>query len=256
MILSASFAHYRFGKALLPLLPPQAAQDVKRFRRLYDMGLHGPDIFFYHNPIMTTQAGSLGKKFHRMSGADFFRHGCAIARTEAHRAYLYGLLAHYCLDSQIHPYVHECVAAGKVRHVEMEVEFDRFLMEADGILSPHTYDQTGHMKLTRGECATVAEFYGTSASAVRRSVGNFSIASKLLTLKWRNAMKKVLSVTPEAVADQQMYECPNPRCVTLNPGQQERYDRALKRYPMLLEQLLQHMETGIPLGEDFLPDFG
>lgn len=256
MFLSASFAHYRFGKAVLPLLPPGARQDVKRFRRLYDMGLHGPDIFFYHNPIMHTEAGALGKKFHRMSGTDFFRHACAAAKTEAHRAYLYGVLAHYCLDSDSHPYVHEHVALGEARHVEMEVEFDRYLMEKDGIPMPHVHDQTGHMKLTRGECATVAEFYGTSAWAVRRSVGIFCISSWLLTVRYRNAMRKVLSFAPEAVADQQMHESPNMRCAKLNLGLQECYDRALKRYPVLLAQLLRHMETGEPLGDDFLPDFG
>lgn len=251
-----SYAHYRFGKAVFSQLPPKAAQDVKRFRRLYDMGLHGPDIFFYHNPLTATQAGSLGKKFHRMSGRDFFRHSCAVAKTEAHRAYLYGVLAHYCLDSASHPYVRRHAEQGDARHVEMEVEFDRFLMEADAIPSPQTYDQTGHMKLTRGECATVAEFYGTSASVVKRSVGNMIIASKLLTLKWRNAMRRVLSLTPEAVSDQQMYERPNLRCKQLNLGLQECYTRALETYPVLLAQLLGHMESGESLGEDFLPDFG
>ena len=34
------------------------------------------------------------------------------------------------------------------------------------------------------------------------------------------------------------------------------YNRALKRYPALLEQLQSHMQTGEPLGEDFAPTFG
>lgn len=252
----ANYAHYRFGKAVLPLLPPQAQQDVKRFRRLYDMGLHGPDIFFYHNPLMATQTGSLGKKFHRMSGKDFFRHACAAAKTEAGRAYLYGLLAHYCLDSLAHPYVRKHAELGEARHVEMEVEFDRYLLEADGIPSPHTYDQTAHMKLTRGECVTVAEFYGASSGAVRQSVGNMIRASKLLTLKYRRAMKRVLSLAPQAVADQQMSESPNLRCAQLNKGLQAYYNRALERYPKLLEQLISHMQNGDPLGDDFDPSFG
>lgn len=254
--MSASYAHYRFGKALLSGLPPSVRQDVKRFRRLYDMGLQGPDIFFYHNPFLRTEAGALGKKFHRMSGREFFRHACAAAKTEAHRAYLYGVLAHYCLDSLSHPYVHAHEKAGDARHVEMEVEFDRYLMEKDGIPVPHTYDQTRYLKLTRGECATAADFYGTSGWTVRRSVGVFRISSRLLTVPYRKAMKKILSFTPESVSDQQMHESPNIRCAQLNPGLQECYDRALALYPVLLEQLLRHMETGEALGQEFLPDFG
>lgn len=252
----SNYAHYRFGKAVLSFLPPQAQQDVKRFRRLYDMGLHGPDIFFYHNPLFTAPAGSLGRKFHRMSGKDFFRHACATAKTEAARAYLYGLLAHYCLDSLSHPYVRKHADAGEAGHVEMEVEFDRFLLEADGVSSPHTYDQTGHMKLTRGECVTVAEFYGTSSGAVRQCVRNMVTASKLLTLKNRRLMAKVLSLAPAHVAQQQMHETQNLRCTELNKGLQAYYDRALKQYPKLLEQLLAYMQSGDPLGDDFTPDFG
>jgi len=34
------------------------------------------------------------------------------------------------------------------------------------------------------------------------------------------------------------------------------YNRALKRYPVLLSQLDEHMRTGEPLGQDFAPAFG
>ena len=50
--MTANYAHYRFGKQLLPQLPADVRQCIQRFRRMYDMGLHGPDIFFYHNPLM------------------------------------------------------------------------------------------------------------------------------------------------------------------------------------------------------------
>lgn len=251
-----NYAHYRFGKTAFSLLPPQAQQEVSRFRRLYDMGLHGPDIFFYHHPLTSGKPGAPGKVFHRMSGLDFFPGSCAAAKTEAHRAYLYGLLTHYCLDSVAHPYVRSQAEAGTARHVEMEVEFDRYLMALDGIPSPHTYDQTGHMKLTREECIAVADFYGTTAGVIRQAAGSMVTASRLLTLKWRRAMKLVLSLAPEAVSDQQMYAEPNPRCETLTPALLECYERALRLYPSLLEQLLRHLETGEPLGEDFRPDFG
>lgn len=40
----ASYAHYRFGKQVLPALPAEIRQNIQRFRRLYDMGLQGPDF--------------------------------------------------------------------------------------------------------------------------------------------------------------------------------------------------------------------
>lgn len=48
----ANYAHYRFGKQLLSGMCPNDRRSIQRFRRLYDMGLHGPDIFFYYNPLM------------------------------------------------------------------------------------------------------------------------------------------------------------------------------------------------------------
>ena len=57
----ANYAHYRFGKQLLPGMDAETARSIQRFRRLYDMGLHGPDFFFYYNPLIKTAAGELVK---------------------------------------------------------------------------------------------------------------------------------------------------------------------------------------------------
>ena len=64
----ASYAHYRFGKLLLPSLPVHVRQTIQRFRRMYDMGLQGPDFFFYYNPFLHTATGELGRVFHRQTG--------------------------------------------------------------------------------------------------------------------------------------------------------------------------------------------
>lgn len=252
----ANYAHYRFGKEVIPTLPAEARQVIQRFRRLYDMGLHGPDIFFYYNPFLTTASGQLGKKFHAMSGKEFFRHACAAAKTEAGQAYLYGLLGHYCLDSLAHPYVKKHAEAGEARHVEMETEFDRFLLESEGRIPPQQQDFSAHMKLTRGECVTVAEFYGTTPGVVLQCIRHMVLATRILATKKRKVLEKLLKLTPASVSDQLMHETANARCEELTKGLQAYYSRALKRYPMLLEQLMAHMQTGDPLGDDFEPNFG
>ena len=109
----SGYAHYRFGTAFLPELPGDVRRTVQRFRGLYDMGLHGPDIFFYSGPLLKTNAGFLGIKFHEQTGRAFFSRVCRMTRmekSEAGLSYLYGLLCHYCLDSVIHPFVAEKVA--------------------------------------------------------------------------------------------------------------------------------------------------
>ena len=75
----ANYAHYRFGKQLLSGMCPNDRRSIQRFRRLYDMGLHGPDIFFYYNPLIKTATGQLGGVFHAQSGQEFFARVCAQA---------------------------------------------------------------------------------------------------------------------------------------------------------------------------------
>ena len=155
----ASYAHYRFGKLLLPTLPNDVRQCIQRFRRMYDAGLQGPDFFFFYNPFLNTPTGELGRVFHRQTGQEFFPVACKAATSEAARAYLYGLLAHYCLDSLCHPFVNRLVQIEEARHVPLESELERFLLTLDGEASPETFDMSKYFRLTRGECMTVSGFY-------------------------------------------------------------------------------------------------
>ncbi len=254
----ANYAHYRFGKQLLPGMDAETARSIQRFRRLYDMGLHGPDFFFYYNPLIKTAAGELGHTCHAQSGQEFFANACARADTEAGRVYLYGLLAHYCLDSVCHPYVEKKDAAGEARHVELETEFDRYLLAADGQPSPHTYDGSRHMRLTRGECVTVAAFYPPATPAnVNAGVRHMAWCTRFLAGKNRKRLRSLLHITKsQTIEDQLMPEQADERWAWMDSEMLVLYNRALKRYPALLQQLNEHMRTGEALGEDFAPAFG
>ncbi|MBQ9168573.1 MAG: zinc dependent phospholipase C family protein [Oscillospiraceae bacterium] len=253
----ANYAHYRFGKQVLATLPADVRQCIQRFRRMYDMGLHGPDIFFYYNPFLKTAVGDLGETFHRQTGQEFFARVCAKADSEAARAYLYGLLGHYCLDSHCHPFVQKMDSSGEAGHVALESEFDRYLMAMDGIAAPHTHDLTRHMKLTRGECMTVAEFYPPATGAnISRSVRFMAFAVKFLANKDRERTEKLLKKIKPSVCDNMIPEEPVAAFARMDSELLARYNRAVKAYPGLLAQITAHRKTGEPLGEDFAPDFG
>lgn len=253
----AHYAHYRFGKQILAQMPADVKRVVQRFRRMFDMGLQGPDIFFYYNPFLKTAIGDLGHGFHCETGREFFGRVCAVAKTEPAKAYLYGVLAHYCLDSVCHPYVGKIVDIGEAGHVAFESEFERYLLVLDKEPSPHTYDLSSRMKLTRGECETVAEFYPPSTGGnVRQSIRFMAFATKFLanpnrekTVKWLKRLKPGLCdhlIPMEeneelALYVNELYGC---------------YNRGLEKYPDMLEQLLLAMQTGEALGADFERDFG
>ena len=250
----ASYAHYRFGKQLLPVLPSDVRQTIQRFRRMYDMGLQGPDFFFYYNIFMKTSTGQLGTIFHHQSGKEFFPEACKAATSDAARAYLYGLLGHYCLDSTCHPFVNRLATIGEAEHVPLESEFERFLLVRDKEASPQTFDMSRFLKLTRGECMTVSAFYpGSTGAKVARSVHAMAFFIRLL------AHPKNGPFLQKFFPGLWQHSIPageNPDLAPYMGELRDLYSQALDRYPALLQEVTAHLQTGEPFTEAFAPDFG
>lgn len=253
----ASYAHYRFGKRLLPSLPSDVRQCVQRFRRMYDMGLQGPDFFFYYNPFLNTSTGELGKVFHRQTGQEFFPVACKAATSDAARAYLYGLLGHYCLDSICHPFINQLVTIGEAQHVPLESQFERFLLVLDKEPSPATYDRSKNFRLTRGECMSVSAFYpGSSGGKVFRSIRLMAFLTKLLASP---GLQRNISLIQKVIPDLLAHRIPAEEADELALYTAELHDlygQALERYPQMLAQVTRHLQTGEAFGEDFSANFG
>lgn len=248
----AAYAHYRFGKLLLKELPADARQCVQRFRRMYDLGLQGPDIFYYANPFVKTSAGKLGKQYHDLSGQELFSQACAAAGTEAARAYLYGLLAHYCLDCACHPFVNRVTRSGSAEHIPLEAEFDRYLMAMDGIGEPHRHDYSRVLKLTRGECMTVSAFYPPATGAnVHGSVRFMAFAIRFLAGRDREKREKLLGKVKPSLCAFFVPTEPVAAWARMDSELLARFNRALREYPERLRQLEACRQTGEPLGEGF-----
>ena len=253
----ASYAHYRFGKLLLPSLPPDVRQCIQRFRRMYDMGLQGPDFFFFYNPFLKTATGQLGGVFHRQSGQDFFPVACKAATSDAARAYLYGLLGHYCLDSICHPFVNQLVEIGEAQHIPLESQFERFLLTLDGEASPETFDMSKYFRLTRGECMSVAAFYpGSTGGSVFQSIRFMALFTRFLAHPNRARQTKILQKCKPRLCDHMIPTEENEDLAPYIRELQELYGQALEQYPRLLSQLQHHLQTGETLGEAFIPNFG
>jgi hypothetical protein len=255
-----SYAHYRFGAQLLPILRPEVRRVVKRHRALFDMGLHGPDIFFYHNIWRKTPIVKLGYQLHRTSGATIFTRAAKRLRLEPSEpglAYLFGLLAHYCLDCHCHPRVHELTDEGALDHVELETEFDRHLLVLDEKTPPSIQDCSLHMRLTDEECAVVAAFYpGVSWQDVAKSVRTLAMVTRLLATpsgKFREVVNKTL---PKNFAAMLMFDEPDPLYSLHDEDLLACYDRALETFPGLEKQITAYLTCGVPLSDGFTDTFG
>lgn len=259
----STYAHYRFGAALLPTMPADARRTIQRFRRLFDVGLHGPDIFYYHSPLFKTGAAFLGIRFHEQTGQEFFQRVCRsvrLERSEAALSYLYGVLCHYCLDTMLHPYVKEQALSGIASHAEIETEFDRFLLEKDGKIPPHTQDLSPHLQLTPGECETVAKFYPpASAANIKDCIRGMTRIIKLFNAPdgaRRTVVEKGVSLVAKEFSGMLMTTAPNAKCTHLNSALLEHYEKALEQFPEMLTQLQAHMTYSGSFGEEFDAIFG
>lgn len=257
----SNYAHYRFGTEMLKLMPGDIRRTANRFRRLYDMGLHGPDVFYYYNPLYQTKIGDLGNRLHKQSGDDFFMRICRTLRmepSEAGEAYLYGALAHYCLDSGCRTYFLEKVQQ-EVSRTALEAEFDRFLLEKDGKISVRKRDVSLHMQLTGEECEIIARLYsGIKAGQIQTAVKNMARMTKLSAVSegaqrrffekgggrfFRNRTK-----TGEPEEEDSGYACSNAELFAC-------YQKAAEQFPEQLEKMSAHLTYNAPLGGTFTADF-
>ena len=71
-----TYAHDLFGKKIYHKLPKEMQMVIQRNVNLYRIGLHGPDILFYH--MLKPKVSTTGIRMHKEKAAPFFERGMAI----------------------------------------------------------------------------------------------------------------------------------------------------------------------------------
>lgn len=231
------YAHYRFGRQVLSQFSPRQRQVIGRFRRLYDMGLYGADIFSFYNPFWQTDTGALPETYALFLPESFLERAQEGTLTEGEQAYLCGLCAHYALETACGDYRQKLEKSG-LSPAAVWAEFDRYLLELDG-LSPH-YDRSAHMTLTRGECVTAAQFF-PPATAVQTH-GAIRCMEKFyhfLSTTQGNPKKFPLSLLKNTpLADRILTGTPTQEAIHRASTLLVRYTRSVKDFPQFLESQL------------------
>ena len=261
----AFYAHYRFGCEALEIAAlesaPSAIQTLCRENRaLFDIGLHGPDLFFFYRPILPNRVNRIGHEAHHKSGREFLARGkkviAAAKNKPAARAYLYGLLCHFALDSLCHPYVAEAMAEYDVTHAAVDTAIDRALLTRDGI-DPLTFDPCGHFETTRRNAAVIAPFYPPAVTdIVEKSLKSMVFYGRVLYSRnraLRAVIDKGLYVTlhHDAIADMMMSEKRDAALAESDARMYALYEEALALVQRLFLEADGYLESGKPTGLDF-----
>ena len=84
----------------------------------------------------TKRDQSIWSALHARPAAEFFeqawKKGKELPANRGRFAYLYGFICHFALDHSGHGYIEEKIQKSGVTHAEIEVEFDRMLLEKHG----------------------------------------------------------------------------------------------------------------------------
>ena len=258
----STYAHYRLGFRTLSHLDPKIQAVIRRNRQMFDLGLHGADIFFYHNPFTGKDPmAEYARQIHRSSGQEFFAPAVRqlkLQPDEGLESYLFGVLAHFALDSLCHPYVNS-VSGPQAGHTEIEVEFDRALLEYDGKPDPYRQVISRHIRLEKkGDAEKILRFYPELKPAqVRRSIENMAWMTTMLAAP-KGLRRNVIGsgILGNGINEHMMFLQPNLRCAEYTPVLMGLYTQAEVLFPRLSRQLWNHIHAAGKLGEEFDRIFG
>ena len=167
--------HYIFGmKAYndMPFTPLK--HTIAKYRWLYQLGLQGPDMFFYNIPILRHRDyRNVGSYMHEHKVNAFFecclrRIGTIRSRQQQEEAisYLAGFMNHYIADSICHPYVYGRIgypvdaptSMHHGMHAHLENELDAILLWKFKHKKPSEFNQTASLCLNAQESQFISRY--------------------------------------------------------------------------------------------------
>lgn len=170
--------HYILGMKAYNDMPPNNLKFIiAKYRWLYQLGLQGPDMFFYNLPVLRHRDHrNVGSYMHDHHVNDFFR--CCFAhlsRIESRQqreegiAFMCGFLCHYVGDSICHPYVYGRInydvehpgAYYHGLHAKLENDIDALLLRKYKKKKPSQFNQAATICLNGMETQFISCFLST-----------------------------------------------------------------------------------------------
>ena len=167
--------HYILGMKAYNDMPQNNLKFIiAKYRWLYQLGLQGPDMFFYNLPVLRHRDHrNVGSYMHEHHVNDFFR--CAFTRLskiesrqqrEEGLAFLCGFISHYIGDSICHPYVYGRIhydaehptAACHGLHARLENDIDALLLMKYKKKKPSQFNQAATICLNGQEIQFLSRF--------------------------------------------------------------------------------------------------
>lgn len=243
----AAYTHDRLGREVRALVTGEVRRTIDTHPHLFTIGLQGPDILFYHKPLLKNPVKNIGHAIHGEPGITFFRHASEVVKSHRHNptnygthlSYLYGFLCHFILDTLCHGMINQIAEETGVCHSAVESLLDRAFMLRDGV-NPARYKPTAHLVPSPENAAVIKDFYpGTTINQIKKGVAGMVFYCNILVMS-TETKRKLFSVLLSRNKDLMGHIIPaesNPLCETAIEEIMGLYEKAKSRIPSLLAQL-------------------
>lgn len=257
------YAHYRFGQEIFELLPEELKTITAKYRDLFNIGLQGPDLLFFYQPVFHNYVNRLGYQIHDWKGRKFFQPAARIIRNsskpERLLAYICGVVCHYALDVTCHPYVDSLVSGKHLNHCAIEGSFERTLIVEDHL--PLNALVTGFLIPTKQNASIIAQFYGhTTAKQILSAIRCMKWLNDGLRMK-DNLLKKGIFVflrligKYDNISGMVITPKPLPEFAESDKELRKLYEIAKPKAIVMMKELLTSIESGQKLNSMFYPTF-
>ena len=252
----ATYAHWNFGNRCIAAMPENLQKIIHENREIYDIGVHGPDIFFYD--LAHSDVPRYGTSLHDIPASVFFAE-CKKQINEGNEkiemlAYVLGYLSHFVLDSALHSYVERKKEVSKITHNLIESQWERHLMILDN-REPNLVDRTESLKPDKKKAEIIARFYNAKPKDVLRTTRHQKTIVKALNcispIK-EKVLKKILNtIKLNDYVDLFVGFSEDERCKDSNLRLDKLADKAIIIYKKQLVNLLDYLNDKGKLNDYF-----
>lgn len=233
----AFYAHHRFGEKVIELLDGEIKDIILSHKDQFDIGLQGPDLLTFYQPHQQNRVATYGMHLQELNAYPFFQNALKIIKNQgrdSHEyAYLLGVICHYILDSECHPYINRKTNEIHVPHREIESEFEKALLRMDG-KDPFTYPLSDLIPTDDKTAAAIYAFYkNLNPIIVKQALKDMKLIKKLYTAPGK-AQKMFLNTAFKRSQNTDYWNGlihhreDNPACETSNRGLKLRFDNAVQ----------------------------
>ena len=256
----ALYAHNRFGGDVIRQMDKELQKILKKYYTQFRIGMQGPDPFFFYRPIIHTHVSKCAGDMHNEKAKAFFEKAVKViekkGRNSREYAYILGFICHFALDSECHPYVEEMVEDIGVGHMEIEGEFDKYLLRTDG-KDALAYPIGKYIPTDDMTVETIYHFFPILKRAeIKESLKTYRLVKNVFTApsRWKqciiNLLLKIAGVYKKYYGLMHSYD-DNPKCQKTNQGLENRYNQAILVATELIQSYYRIIRENVPLSERF-----